>query len=90
MLGQGSKKKIGVGRKLSYGKEVEEEILLFGLRARESEGGLVMSEVKGKAMEMIEDRHGKFKASDGWYKKFCCRNKLNMKDKFDPPIAIPM
>jgi len=86
----GTKLKVGVGRKVTYGQEVEEEILIQALKLRESEGGMGVQSVKKKAIEIIKDKHTKFKGSEGWYKKFCHRNELHPKDKFDPPKSIPM
>ena len=47
-----------------------------------------MTALKSKAMESMAGKFPKFRASDGWYKKFCIRNGLNMRDKFAAPRRI--
>jgi len=86
---QGDKKKIGVGRKITYGIDKEQEILSFALKSRENEDKiLTMRELKEKAKEIIGESEF-FKASDGWAKKFCCRNSFIISDKFNIPKIIP-
>jgi hypothetical protein len=83
---QGEKLKVGVGRKITYGKEKEEEILTLALIAREEDKPFTIRNLKSIAKTIIGDN---FKASDGWAKKFCSRNKLVMGDKFSQPKTLP-
>jgi len=83
---QGEKLKIGVGRKITYGKEKEEEVLTLALCAREENKSFTIRDLKSIAKGIIGDN---FKASDGWAKKFCSRNNFAMGDKFSQPKTIP-
>eukprot|EP00826_Nyctotherus_ovalis_P045266 TRINITY_DN498_c0_g1_i3.p2 TRINITY_DN498_c0_g1~~TRINITY_DN498_c0_g1_i3.p2 ORF type:complete len:249 (+),score=75.87 TRINITY_DN498_c0_g1_i3:137-883(+) len=82
---QGEKLKVGVGRKITYGKEKEEAILTLALVARE-EKPFTIRDLKQVAKNIIGDN---FKASDGWAKKFCSRNSLSLTDRFGRPKNIP-
>ena len=59
------------------------------MKLRENEDGIGMGAIKRKAMEYLNGKSTSFKASDGWYKKFCLRNQLNMKDKYSIPLVVP-
>jgi hypothetical protein len=86
---QGDKKKIGVGRKISYDKNTEENILNFAMKLRETEDNMKIPAVKNKAVEFMAGRLDKFKASDGWYKKFSIRNMFNLNNKYQLPKYMP-
>lgn len=85
---QGDKKKIGVGRKVSYGKYIEESILMYAMRLRESDDGVRIPLVKSRAVELMGS-YSSFKASDGWYKKFSIRNWFNLHNKYQLPKYLP-
>lgn len=90
---QGDKKKIGVGRKITYDMHLEEQLLSYAMVTRESDGGLSIKKLKQKAIDMIKKGNmtpsEKFKGSDGWAKKFCKRNLFDINDKFNCPRYFP-
>jgi hypothetical protein len=59
----------------------------------EREGDILFTqqELKRKAKQLIRgsDSSIHFKASDGWAKKFCYRNKLILDNKYNVPAEIP-
>ena len=87
MASQGEKLKVGVGRKITYGKEKEDEILNLAMAAREARDvPFTIRDLKLIAKKVIGEN---FKASDGWAKKFCSRNSFNLSDKFNAPKIVP-
>lgn len=84
--------KLSIGEKaISYmhGKELEEALLLYGMVERESEKGLKLRKLRAKSCELIRQSVEEFKRSDGWARKFCARNSLDIKDALSCPKFIP-
>ena len=77
-----------MGRKITYAKAKEEELLEYAMVAREEDGQFTLKRLKEKAREIIDDNE-EFKGSDGWAKKFCARNALDLANRFNLPKTIP-
>lgn len=90
---QGSKQKIGVGRKITYDIQIEDSLLTFALAEREKESGLTFKKLKEKAIELISTSNSSqknlFRGSQSWAKKFCKRNLVDIKDQWKPPKFFP-
>ncbi len=74
---------------MTYGEEVEERLLTSAMVAREGETPFMNAGLKRLAVEIAGVSIPEFKGSDGWAKKFCVRNGLNVHDKFSLPRRIP-
>ena len=85
----GTRKKIGVGRKISYPQEIEEKIMEAAIKERESDGKISIKSLKELANIYIKQTKSlNFKGSDGWVKKFIKRNNLEL-DSLSCPRFIP-
>lgn len=85
----GPKRKIGVGRKISYGNNSDSQILKIALELRENEIPQKLQTLKKMTVDALRPTFPNFKASDGWYKKFSTRFAFDFWDKFNTPIFIP-
>ena len=69
--------KKGQGRKISYPQELEDKLLAGLLEKREVDYVAVSTQViRLKAVSLIQQVNSKFKAADGWVRKFTKRNNL--------------
>ena len=67
----------GQGRKISYPQDLEDKLVAWILEKREAEFVAVSTQmIRLKALSLIKDTNPKFKASDGWVRKFMKRNDL--------------
>ena len=67
----------GQGRKISYPQDLEDKSVAWILEKREAEFVTVSTQmIRLKALSLIKDTNPKFKASDGWVRKFLKRNDL--------------
>ena len=93
VVAQGDKRKLGVGRKITYERQVEEQILAYAMVARESPTRLSIHDLKLQAIQIVQANvpHPRtpFKGSDGWAKKFCKRNQFDTKNVFNCPKFLP-
>ena len=88
------KRKIGVGRKLSYERDCDNKILYEAILKREEDKtSFTLNTIKNCGKNVIESWNNRvqsdFKGSDGWAKKFCQRHEFKMHDKFACPKNIP-
>ena len=77
--GRGNKK--GVGLRLSYSQETEEQLVQWVLEMRDLHLPVSLVQVKEKARLMTQPQVSTFKASDGWVYKFFRRNHFTLKPK---------
>ena len=67
----------GQGRKISYPQDLEDKLVAWILEKREEDFVAVSTQmIRLKALSLIKDTNPKFKASDGWVRKFMQRNDL--------------
>lgn len=77
------KKKCGVGRKSSYGKEIEDSLVKFTVKKLEKKRAMKRDQLKAKALIQVNNQG--FKASDGWVTTFLKRNGI----RINIPILFP-
>ena len=80
----------GSGRKLSYPKEVDEEILEWILIRRDAQLPVSSELIKAKAKLLIKPHNQQFKASKGWLQKFLPRHSLSMRSRTSISQKLPI
>ena len=79
----------GSGRKLSYPKEVDEEIAEWILIRRDAHLPVSTELVKAKAKLLIKPHNPQFRASKGWLEKFLSRHSLSMRARTSISQKLP-
>lgn len=71
---QRGKHRSGAGRPVSYGSELDDELLSWVLQCNSQHLLVTTKALKTKAMELIGPLHPSFKASDSWVRHFLFRH----------------
>lgn len=76
---KGKHTKKGAGRHISYGQDIEEELITWVLMQRDLQIPVRRRDIQLKAKALIGPEHPDFKASNGWVEKFMCRHSLSLR-----------
>lgn len=74
MSSQRGKHRPGAGRPVSYGSELDEQLLAWVLQCNSQHLLVTTKALKAKAVELISPQHPSFKASDSWVRHFLFRH----------------
>ena len=81
----------GQGRKVSYPKEIEEELVKWILEKHEQSHVAVSTRmIRLKAMSLVKPTLPNFKASEGWVRKFLVRNDLVLQARTSIAQTLPI
>lgn len=80
----------GQGRKVSYLKEIEEELVKWILEKRDQSHIAVSTRmIRLKALSLVKPTLPDFKASEGWVRKFLVRNDLVLRARTSMAQTLP-
>ena len=74
-----SGRKIAVGRKLAYDKEIEEKVACFVVEKREHQLPVSRASVTRYILSLTKSKYPDFKASSGWLTRFMDRNSFTVR-----------
>ena len=85
---KGNKK--GAGRPVSYGTDIDQQLLVWLLDARDKQLPITTQLLRAKALELVTPANSQFKASDGWVQKFKERHSLVLRVKTSMAQELPV